>query len=82
MISKSVVLFFLAVLFSGSSFANHCPIDMKKIDKALAKNPAISVEQLSRVKELRSLGAEQHSGGQHGASVDTLAEAMEILGID
>ncbi len=82
MINRSVVLFVLAVLFSGPSFAFHCPVDMKKIDKALANNPDISAAQMTEVENLRSLGAEQHSSGQHSNSVATLAEAMGILGID
>ena len=82
MINRSVVLFVLAVLFSGPSFAFHCPVDMNKIDKALANNPDISATQMTEVEKLRALGAEQHSSGQHSDSVATLAEALEILGID
>jgi len=80
--NKLFAILVLAFLFSGPAHARHCPIDMKKIDKALAKNPDISAAQMTMVKELRALGAEQHSGKQHSDSVDTLAKAMEILGID
>ena len=82
MISRSVVLFVLTILFSGTSFAYHCPVDMKKIDKALASSTNLDAGQISKIKSLRTLGADQHSSGQHGDSVATLAEAMSILGID
>jgi lauroyl/myristoyl acyltransferase len=72
-----------AVMFAmaGSAFAMHCPMDMKKIDEALAKKPDISAEKLSEVKKLRAEGEKLHKAGNHQASVDTLAKAMAILGI-
>ena len=63
------------------AFAMHCPADMAKIDAALAQNPQLSVEQLAEVKRLRAEGQTLHEAGQHQESVDTLAKAMEILGI-
>ena len=82
MFKKTFAAASLAVLFSGSVFAFHCPADMKKIDEALANSPAISAESLAQVKALRSLGEEQHNAGNHAESVETLAEAMDILGVN
>lgn len=59
-----------------------CPMDMKKIDDALAAGPALSAEQLAEVKQLRADGETLHNAGKHQESVDTLAKAMAILGID
>lgn len=70
----------LAVL-AGPAFAFHCPSDMAKIDAAMAADPDISDEDKATVIELRQQGEEQHNAGNHQESVDTLAEAMEILGI-
>ena len=72
-----------AVMFSiaGAAFAMHCPMDMKKIDEALAKKPNVSTEKLAEVKKLRAEGEELHKAGKHQESVDTLAKAMAILGI-
>ena len=72
-----------AVMFAmaGSAFAMHCPMDMKKIDEALAKKPEISASKLSEVKKLRAEGEKLHNAGKHQESVDTLAKAMAILGI-
>jgi len=66
---------------AGSAFAMHCPMDMKKIDEALAKKPNISAEKLAEVKKLRAEGEAFHNAGKHQESVDTLAKAMAILGI-
>jgi len=72
-----------AMMFAmaGSAFAMHCPMDMKKIDEALAKKPDISADKLTEVKKLRAEGEKLHKAGDHQASVDTLAKAMAILGI-
>ena len=72
-----------AVLFAmaGSAFAAHCPMDMKKIDEAMAKGPSLSADQLAQVKKLRAEGETLHKAGKHGDSVEKLGEAMSILGI-
>lgn len=72
----------LAFALSTSAFAMHCPLDMKKIDAALAQGPSLSAEQLARVKTLRAEGESLHNSGKHQKSVDTLGEAMRILGIE
>ena len=54
---------------------------MKKIDDALAMNPALSQEQLQEVKKLRGEGEKLHDAGKHQESVDTLAKAMKMLNI-
>ncbi len=66
---------------AGTAFAMHCPMDMKKIDEALAKKPNISQAQMSEVTKLRAEGEALHKAGKHQESVDTLGKAMAILGI-
>ncbi|THF62943.1 hypothetical protein E6C76_16905 [Pseudothauera nasutitermitis] len=61
--------------------AFHCPADMKKIDEAMSRNPALTSTQLDEVRKLRAEGEELHKAGRHQESVDTLAKAMKILGI-
>ena len=70
-----------ALLACGAAFAMHCPADMKKIDEALAKSPKLSAEQMAEVKKLRAEGEELHKANKHQQSVDTLAKAMKILGV-
>ncbi len=74
-------LFAVLMLASASAFAFHCPVDMKKIDEALSKNPKLSSQQLADVKKFRADGETLHKAGKHQESVDTLAKAMKILGI-
>ena len=71
----------LTAVLAGPALAGQCPGDIKKIDAALAANPQISATQMAEVTKLRAEGAAQHKGGQHGASVETLAKAKDILGI-
>jgi len=75
------VLAIAALLASGAASAFHCPADMKKIDDALAKNPALSAEQMAEVKKLRAEGETLHKAGNHDRSIEVLAEAKDILGI-
>ena len=79
--TRALVLFSTLMLASASAFAFHCPADMKKIDEALGKNPALSEAQMSDVKKLRAEGEAMHKAGKHQDSVDALAKAMKLLGI-
>ena len=71
----------LTLTFATSALANHCPMDMKAIDEALSKNPALAAEQMADVKKYRAEGEALHKAGKHQESVDTLAKARKILGI-
>ncbi len=68
-------------LASAQAFAFHCPMDMKKIDEALGKNPQLSAEQMAEVKKLRAEGETLHKAGKHQESVDALGKAMKILNV-
>jgi hypothetical protein len=70
-----------AFLFASTAFAMHCPMDMKAIDDALAKKPSLSAEQMAEVKKYRAEGEALHKAGKHQESVDTLAKAKKILGL-
>jgi hypothetical protein len=54
---------------------------MKKIDDAMAKNPKLSEAQMADVKKYRAEGEALHKAGKHQESLDTLAKAEKILGI-
>jgi hypothetical protein len=70
------------MLLSGTASAFHCPVDIKKIDEALAQSPTLDESQMAAVEELRAAGEELHNSGKHHASVTVLAEAMRLLGIE
>jgi hypothetical protein len=69
------------VALSTGAWAFHCPMEMKKIDEALAKQPALSAEQMNDVKKLRAEGETLHKAGKHQESLDALGKAEKILGI-
>jgi hypothetical protein len=78
LISAAAVALTLAV--AGPAFAAQCPANMAKIDAAL-QTAQLTDEQKAKVMELRAQGEQLHSSGQHQQSVQTLAEAKAILGI-
>ncbi len=74
-------MFATLMLAATTALAFHCPVDMKKIDEALAKNPKLTDAQMVEVKKLRADGETFHKAGKHQDAVDTLAKAMKILGV-
>lgn len=79
---KNLLIGLFALAMAGGAGAAQCPADMKAIDEALAKNPELTMEQAEQVKALRAEGEELHKTGKHAESVEALAKAKEILGID
>ena len=78
---KQLALLAALACASTAAFAFHCPVDMKKIDAALAKNPKLSAQQMNDVRKFRADGEALHKAGKHQESVDTLAKAMKVLDI-
>ena len=81
MLKRSVVAAALLAL-AAPVFAGHCPKDVKAIDQALAAGTDLSQEELDEVKALRDEGEALHESGKHAESVETLHEAMDILGME
>jgi len=79
--AKTLLISGVLTLAALPAYAFHCPMDMKKIDAALASNPNLNPQQLAEVRKLRADGEAYHRAGNHQASVDTLARAMQILQI-
>ncbi|OIP10876.1 MAG: hypothetical protein AUK49_02805 [Betaproteobacteria bacterium CG2_30_68_42] len=75
------MLLVATLLASGTALAFHCPADMKKIDAAMSKAPALSGDKMAEVKKLRAEGETLHKAGKHQESIETLGKAMKILGI-
>lgn len=70
----------LALLASPVQAAQ-CPLDMKKIDAALASDPDMSGELRGKINKLRNKGESLHKKGEHRKAVMTLAKAKKILKI-
>jgi len=81
MMIRKTTLFVATLFAAGTTFAFHCPADMKKIDDAMAKDPKLTAAQTDEVKKYRAEGETLHKAGKHQESVDTLAKAMKILDI-
>jgi len=80
MIRKLTLAVILASAFAVPAFAGQCPADMAEIDVALT-TASLSEANMAKVIELRAKGEEQHAAGEHAASIATLAEAKELLGL-
>jgi hypothetical protein len=80
--TRTLIAAAVCLALSSPAFAFQCPTDMAAIDAALAENPDLSSEEMAKVKELRAKGDELHRAGDHQESIETLAEAKEILGIE
>ena len=79
--TRTIALFTATLFAAGSAFAFHCPQDMKKIDEAMSKDPKITAAQKDEVKKYREEGETLHKAGKHQESLDTLAKAEKILGV-
>jgi hypothetical protein len=79
---RAILAAAVSLMFATPAFAFHCPGYMAQIDEALAKNPALSAEQLAEVQTLRKEGEDLHNAGDHAKSVESLEKAMDILGIE
>jgi hypothetical protein len=78
---RHFVVMLCLLIFSSSAFAYRCSIDMRKIDEALSKNPAITEAQEAEVRKLRAEGEALHKKGKHKESVEALHKALEILDV-
>lgn len=78
---KRTLLIAAFCLAAAPALAFQCPADMAEIDAAIAANPQISAADLEQAKVLRAEGEALHAAGNHQASVDTLAQAKALLGL-
>jgi hypothetical protein len=76
-IAAAAVVAFLSV----PALAGQCPTMVGKIDAALASTPGLSDDVKAQITELRNKGEELHNAGDHDASVETLKQAMGLLGM-
>jgi hypothetical protein len=78
MLKKTLLALTMTAFMAAPAFAFHCPADMAKIDAAL-QSTQLTGADLDKVKELRARGEQEHSAGNHSASVATLADALALL---
>lgn len=81
MLLRQLIVMVCLLIVSSSTFAYRCTIDMRKIDEAMAKKPAITQSQEIEVRKLRTEGEALHKKGKHKESIEALHKALEILGV-
>ncbi len=81
MLKRTVMAAALLTLVATPVFAGRCPRLMLEIDAALAWDPEVAADVLTRVKELRAQGKTLHTSSTHGQSIAVLNEAKQLLGI-
>lgn len=79
---RHVLLALALGLSSGAAFASSCPKLMAQVDAILATNPDLPQSVLDEVKTLRADGQKQHEAGKHDKSVESLNQALFLLGKD
>jgi len=78
---KNLTLATLFVLgLASPALANHCPMDMKKIEAAMKTTMADDATK-KKVMELYNKGKAEHEAGDHASSMKDLGEAIKLLGI-
>jgi hypothetical protein len=70
----------LTLAFTGTALANQCPGLMQKIDDAM-KTAQLNDDDKAKVMGLYNKGKAEHVGGQHAESINSLNEALKILGM-
>ncbi len=78
-LAKSILMAGL-MSFSGLAAAHGCPNEMKQIDAALQVS-TVEASKLDAAKKLRAEGEAQHKAGDHDASMASLKQAKQLLGI-
>jgi len=70
----------LVLGLSAPAYAGSCPKLSKEITAALEKSDLPDAKK-AEIMELQKQGDAQHSGGEHGKSVETLKAALKMLGM-
>lgn len=65
-----------------SAQAHSCPLEMHRIDQALASKPMRDAATLKKIRELRAEGEKLHKQEKHGEAMLTLGSAKKLLGIE
>ncbi len=70
----------IAIGLTAPAFGFQCPVDIGKIDAALAANAGLDPNLRSTIMTLRDTGQRLHKAGKHKEAVQTLGGAKQILG--
>ena len=80
MIVRTLAAAAVVALLSAPALAGQCPALVGQIDAALASTPGLGDDVKAEVVALRDKGEQLHDEGKHDQSVETLQQAMQLLG--
>jgi hypothetical protein len=80
MLVRTLATAAVVVFLSVPALAGQCPNMVGQIDAALASTPGLSDDVKAQITALRNEGEDLHNAGDHQASVDTLGQALNLLG--
>ena len=67
---------------AGAALAGQCPLELGRVDAALKAGTELGADTLAQVMALCDNCEMLPKTGRHGQSVETLADAKAIVGID
>lgn len=70
------------MLMPALAWAHSCPLEMYKIDQALAKTKSLDAAVEKKVRELRAEGEKLHKQDKHGEAMLVLGSAKKLLKIE
>ncbi len=70
------------MLMPALAWAHSCPLEMYKIDQALAKTKSLDAAVEKKVRELRAEGEKLHRQDKHGEAMLVLGSAKKLLKIE
>ena len=80
MIMRTLAAAAVVALLSSPVLASNCPALIGQIDSALASTPGLSDDAKAEIVALRDKGEQLHNEGKHDESVETLQQALQMLG--
>jgi len=80
MFVRTLAVATVVAFLSLPALASQCPTLINQIDAALAADPGISDDVKAEVVALRDKGEQLHATGKHDQSVETLQQALQLLG--
>ena len=80
MLVRTLAAAAVVALLSMPALASQCPALIGQIDAALASTPGLSDDVKAEVVALRDKGEVLHNEGKHDQSVETLQQALQMLG--
>lgn len=77
---RSILLALAVALTAAPALASDCPNLMATVDAALAESPGLDEDMKKEIMQLREEGEKHHAAGDHKKSMESLRQALLLLG--